>query len=209
MLIFLLRTIIFYFITIIALRFMGKRQIGELEPSELVITILISELATIPLQDPESPGINIITAVFALVAIEIIFSELSLKSTAVSSFISGKYNIIVENGKINQNEMRKAQLTLGELFEEIRSSGALSINDVKFCILETNGKMSVFLRENTKQKSVPVPLIVDGKILKKNIQKVGLQNEYILREAIRKGWEIKDVFLLFIEDGELFWTKKE
>jgi len=206
----LIRTIIFYVLTMASVRLMGKRQIGELEPSELVITIIISELATIPMQDAEYPLINIAVSIFALAAIEIFSAAISLKCRKVGEIISGKYSIIVDNGVINQEEMKKNQLTLGELYEELRQNGALDLSDVKFCILETSGKMSVILKKDAVQNSIPYPLIADGQPIKENILKYGKTQAEIMKEAKKHGIkDIKDVFLCVNNDGTLEWTKKD
>lgn len=206
----LLRTVIFYILTILAIRLMGKRQIGELEPAELVITIIISELATIPMQDREYPILNIIIAIISLISLEIFSSTISLKSRTAESVLAGRYNVIVENGVINQKEMKKTQLTVSELYEEIRQNGAMDINDVKFCILETSGKMSVLLKKDTVQNSIPYPLIVDGKILYENLLKANITEEQLLSEAHKQNAEdFDDVFLCIRNSGNFEWILKD
>ena len=206
----LMRTVIFYIITILAIRLMGKRQIGELEPSELVITIIISELATIPMQDREYPLLNIVIAVTVLISLEIFSAAISVKSRTAERVLAGQYNIIVENGVINQCEMKKAQLTISELYEEIRQNGAMDINDVKFCILETSGKISVLLKKDTEQNSIPYPLIVDGKLLRKNMLKANVDEKHLLEEAKKhKAKSFDDVFLCIRNAGNTEWILKD
>ena len=206
----LLRTFFFYILTILAIRLMGKRQIGELEPSELVITIIISELATIPMQDREYPIVNIVVAIIVLISLEIFSAVISLKSRSVERVLAGQYNIIVENGVINQSEMKKTQLTISELYEEIRQNGAMDINDVKFCILETSGKMSVILKNGTEQNSVPYPLIVDGKLLTDNLLKAQISEKQLLCEAKKhKAKSFDDVFLCIRNSGNTEWILKD
>lgn len=206
----LLRTVFFYVMTILAMRLMGKRQIGELEPSELVITIIISELATIPMQDREYPVVNIVVAIIILVALEIFSSILSIKSRSAERVLSGQYNVIVENGVINQTEMKKAQVTVSELYEEIRQNGAMDISEVKFCILETSGQMSVILKNNTEQNSIPYPLIVDGKLLYQNLSKANITEKQLLSEAKRhKANCFDDVFLCIRNSGNTEWILKD
>lgn len=177
MLITFIRTVIFYFITITAIRIMGKRQIGELEPTELVVTIMISELATIPIQDIESPIINTLISIFTLVAFEILISVISMKSQALRYSVSGKYSVLIDNGKINVDEMRKVQLTVDELMEELRQKGVLNPEDVQYCVLETSGKMSVFPKKTTAVGIFPLILISDGKVVKNNMKKMGLKRK--------------------------------
>ncbi len=206
----LIRTAIFYFLTMLAMRFMGKRQIGELEPAELVVTIIISELATIPIQDPASPLINSVIAIFALASMEILISAISMKSNFFRTVMSGKYSVIIENGRINQTNMRRSHLTLDELFEEIRQHGATELEQVRLCVIETSGKMSVFLKNQTEKGTLPLILIVDGKAVKENILKAGLTENTVEKMAKTRGFNgVKDVFCLEYHDGKMSWTGKE
>ena len=142
---------------------MGKRQIGELEPSELVITIIISELATIPMQDREYPLLNIVIAVTVLISLEIFSAAISVKSRTAERVLAGQYNIIVENGVINQCEMKKAQLTISELYEEIRQNGAMDINDVK------SGSLEYWLNDGSRKKTAKLSegcaYILNGRVI--------------------------------------------
>jgi len=206
----LLRTFLFYILTIFALRLMGKRQIGELEPSDLVITIIISELATIPMQDNEYPIVNIAVAIIILISLEIFSAAVSLKSRSLERVLSGQYNVIVENGVINQDEMKKTQLTISELYEEIRQNGAMDISEVKFCILETSGKMSVILKNGTEQNSIPYPLIVDGKLLTVNLNRAHMTEKQLLSEAKKNNaGSFEDVFLCVKNSGNIEWILKK
>ena len=130
-----IRTALFYILTVLSLRLMGKRQIGELEPTELVVTILISQLATMPMMDLKMPVIYTVVAIAALVAFEILSSVIAMKSSLFRSFLSGDYSIIIDNGVINQNEMTNSQLTRDELMEELRQHGAIHVED---CLLYTS-----------------------------------------------------------------------
>lgn len=189
---------------------MGKRQIGELEPAELVITIIISELATIPMQDREYPIVNIAVAVIILISLEIFSAEIALKSRSIERVLAGQYNVIVENGVINQEEMKKTQITISELYEEIRQKGAMDISEVKFCILETSGKMSVILKKGTEQNSVPYPLIVDGKLITQNLSRANITEKQLLAEAKKhKAERLEDVFLCIKNSGNTEWILKK
>ena len=205
-----IRTVILYILTILSLRLMGKRQIGELEPSELVVTILISELVTIPMQDLDYPLMYAFIPILALVAMEVLSSSLLLKSRIFRSFLAGSYSVIIYNGKIDQKEMGKSQLTIDELMEELRQNGALSLDEVKFCILETSGKISVMLKADCQTEALPVMVIVDGKIVKENLQKAGLDQPGLTK--ILKSYHVeneKDVFCMSICNGNVVLVKKE
>ena len=139
----ILRTFILYAAVIIAVRIMGKRQIGELEPSELVVTILISELAAVPMQDPGIPIISGILPIIILVIIEVIISVITLKNSRTRKFFFGSSVIVIENGKVNFKELKKARVNLDEINEELRQKDVFDITQVKYAILESNGKLSV------------------------------------------------------------------
>ena len=203
MLITFIRTAFFYFITIIAIRIMGKRQIGQLEPTELVVTIMISELATIPIQDIDSPIINTLISIFSLVALEILISVISMKSQALRYSVSGKYSVLIEDGNINVDEMRKIQLTVDELMEELRQKGILGPEEVQYCILETSGKISVFPKKTTQKGAFPLILISDGKIVKNNLKSLGWDKQK-LENLIQSKYEksIRDMLIfLYNEEG--------
>lgn len=204
------RTVILYILTIVSLRLMGKRQIGELEPSELVVTILISELVTIPMQDLDYPLFYAFVPILALVSMEVLSSALLLKSRLFRNFLSGNYSVIISEGKLDQAQMRQSQLTIDELMEELRQHGALSIDDVKFCILETSGKVSVMLKSSCTTPALPIMVIVDGKVVKENLTKAGLDKAGLLK--ILKTHHLsseKEVFCMSICKGEIVLVKKE
>jgi len=143
-----LRTIILYISVVIAMRVMGKRQIGELQPSELVITIMISELATLPVSEPNIPLLFGIIPIFTLVSLEIILSFLSLHSKKARLILSGEPNVIIRNGRINRKEMERIRLSSDDLTEELRQLNCTNINDVHLGIVETNGKLSLILKQD-------------------------------------------------------------
>ncbi|MBQ2880787.1 MAG: DUF421 domain-containing protein [Clostridia bacterium] len=205
-----IRTVIFYLITIIAIRVMGKRQIGQLEPTELVVTIMISELATMPIQDIDSPIINTVISIFSLVALEILISVLSMKSQALRYSVSGKYSILIDDGKINIDEMRKVQLTVDELMEELRQKGVLNPEDVRYCILETSGKMSVFSKKTTEKESLPLILISDGKVVKNNLKGLGLKRKDLENLVNSKyGKQIGDLLIFLYNKDSMTAVDKE
>lgn len=204
MLIAFIRTIVFYFITMLAIRVMGKRQIGQLEPTELVVTIMISELATLPIQDLDTPLVNSFVSIFTLVSFEIIISVISMKSSFMRRAVSGKYSIIIDNGKINVGEMKKVQLTVDELMEELRQSDILSPKDVRYCILETSGKMSVLSKKETEHDTLPLILVSDGKVVEKNLETMNMnKKELEMMVESKYGMKTKKLFMLLYANGEM------
>lgn len=197
-----IRTVIFYFITMFAIRIMGKRQIGQLEPTELVVTIIISELATIPMQDTESPVLNTLVAIFALVGIEVVISILSMKLPKLRQFISGRYSVIIDDGRLDVEEMRKVQLTVDELTESLRQNGILNIEDARYCILETGGRISSFSKNDVKSGELPVVLISDGVIVRRNLRHASLDKRS-LKALVKEKYGVKagGLLLLLYENG--------
>lgn len=206
----LIRTVILYAFTVLTMRMMGKRQIGELETSELVVTILISELVTLPMQDADYPLVYAFIPVFALVGMELLTSVSLMKSRLFRNFLSGSYSVIIADGKLNQQEMSRSQITIDELMEELRQKGALNIDEVKFCILETSGKISVILKKDCQSTALPAMIIVDGKLIKSNLVKAKMSRNQI--SGILKKYQVKsekDVFFLSVCDGQVILIKKD
>ncbi len=199
----LIRTVILYVVTMVAVRCMGKRQLGELEPMELVVTFLISDLATLPMQDLEAPLLNSIVPIAALVLLEIFTSVLSMKCSWLHRIMSGRYTLLINEGKLNQTELKRSHMTVEEVMEELRQSGILTLEQVRYCVLETGGKISVLSVDEAEADSLPLMLIADGKMLRQNLQTAGLSKadlQTILKEqGIQK---IRDVFLLYTVQGK-------
>lgn len=146
-----IRTVILYFVVIIAMRLMGKRQIGDLQPSEMVVTIMISELAAIPMGNSGTPILVGIMPILILIVLEIALSCGAMKSKRLSRLISGKPSVIIHNGKINKEEMRRLRMNYDDLKEELRLEGCTDIKSIKYAILETNGQLSLLSTEGGQQ----------------------------------------------------------
>jgi uncharacterized membrane protein YcaP (DUF421 family) len=150
MLIPVVRTVILYLVVIVALRALGKRQVGELEPNELVITILISELAAIPMQNSEQPLISGVVPIAVLVFLGALSSFIALKSRKFRHIMFGKPSVVVENGRIIKSELKRLSMSDEELAEELRLQSITELSDVKYAIVETNGRLSVILRKEAQ-----------------------------------------------------------
>ena len=135
-----IRTVVLYLVVILCMRIMGKRQVGELQPSDLVVTILISELASVPIQDLNRPITSGVIAIFVLVLLELLLSTLTLKSMFVRKIFEGKASIVIKNGIIDQKMMKKLRITIDDLLEGLRQTGAFLPDDVDFAIMETNAQ---------------------------------------------------------------------
>ncbi|NLL47914.1 MAG: DUF421 domain-containing protein [Firmicutes bacterium] len=223
MLITLIRTFFLYTLVVITMRLMGKRQIAQLEPFELVITIIIAELAVIPMQDPNIPLINGIIAITTLLFIQVTFSVLSLHSLAFRSFLDGRYSLIIADGVILEKEMRKARYNLDELLEQLRQRSIFDLSDVEFAILETSGELSVLLKSqkrgvtpqdlqiDTAYEGLPLVVIVDGQVMTSELKKSELSEAWLRSELEKQGIKSpSDVLIASLNtSGELFLQAKE
>ena len=217
------RTIILYLVIIIALRIMGKRQIGELSSSEFVITILVSQLATVPMGSVSTPLIYGVIPILTLLSLEIIISSLFVKNRWIRKIVVGHTSILIENGKINQPEMKRLRLTLDELLEELRLKSFMDISTVKYAILEANGELSVFpfSKDESVTKSdinitedtsfLPFTIISDGVLIKSEAERLGKNENWIKKQLAKKNIKsIHDVFLMQAdENGGILIIPKE
>lgn len=217
------RTIILYIIIIVALRLMGKRQVGELSPSEFVVTLLVSELATIPMQSTAIPLSHGIVPIFTLLALELLISTIFIRNSKIRKLAVGRINMLIEDGKVKQDEMRKLRITLDELLEEIRLKGYLDISEIKYAILEANGELSVFpfskyepvtredMKINENKTLLPHTIISDGVYIKSEAEKLG-RNKNWVKKQLRKSdvSSVEDVFLMQADrNGKITIIPKE
>lgn len=208
MIISVIRTILLYIVIIFAIRIMGKRQIGELQTSELVVTLLISDIAAIPMQNTEQSLLSGVVPILILIICEIIISFIMLKRAGFRRIICGKPIIIISEGKIDQGEMHKLRMSTEDLTEELRQQGIFNIEDVNFAIVETNGKLSVLKKP---EKDVPTAedlgiepenngletvVISDGEISKCSLKICDLSKEWIFEVLKKENIDINDVFLM-------------
>jgi len=213
MLVSLIRAFILYVLIFGCMRLMGKRQLGELQPTELVITILVSAIVAIPMQENSLPLGNSIIAVLLLVSFEIINSALSLKSPRLRSILEGNSVVIIRDGIIDQKQMKKLRLSADDLLDQLRQKDVFDINDVRYAIIETNGQLSVMLKpekENVTAEMIEIKnepkgllcmVVNDGVILHNSFKECGMTDsklEMILKE---KNMNIKDVFFMLADNG--------
>lgn len=219
MIIVVIRTLILYIVVITALRIMGKRQIGELQPSELVVAIMISDLATVPMESVDIPLLSGIIPVLTLIMAEVITSYLSLKSKLVRKFIIGQPSIVIYDGKINEQELERLRFNLDDLLEELRLNGCHDISDVAVAVIETSGKLSVIPRDNARSVTVedmkltnirhdglPCTVIADGRLNEYELKRSGKTKEELTDELKKHGAKsLNEVFIASVDaEGELF-----
>lgn len=219
----LVRTVILYILLILGIRLMGKRQVGELEPSELVLSLVIADLAAVPMQDFGIPLSTGIIPILTLLSLTMLLSVLTLKNIRLRGLICGEPSIIIQNGHIDQGEMRRNRLTIDELLEELRNQGYTDLTGIQYAILETNGQLSVLPKaerqpltlydfgRSTTEHGLPVVLISDGQILLSNLKKRNLSQQWLDHALTEHGISnCKTVFLMTIDDAdEIYLVKKE
>lgn len=227
------RTVLIYFVVFLIMRLMGKREIGKLSVFDLVISIMIAEIAVFIIDDPHMPIINGIVPMVTLVMIQIVLAYLTLKNQKARAWFDGKPSFLIENGVLNQKEMRKQRYTLDDLLMQLRERQVTNMADVEFAVLETSGKLSVI--EKTEHDSneperpaapvpkeaetdkprfryegLPLPLIMDGKVQDENLMKIGKTRFWLKNQLQSKGaYDFKEVFFCSIDHrGRMYLDKK-
>ncbi len=205
------RTIMMYFFVTIGIRLMGKRQIGDMQPNELVVTLLISEIAAIPLQDTNQPVMNGVIAIFVLVVLEIILSVLAMKNFFVRKIMSGQSVVVIKNGVIDQSAMQMVRMTVLDLIELLRGQNVFDISTVAFAVLEVNGDLSVLLKTEEMPVTVkdieiqkesaglPLPVITDGKLVDESLKALETDEKHIADLVAKNGLELSEVFLMMLD----------
>ena len=218
-----IRTVLLYLVLIVVVRMMGKRQIGQMEPSEFVVTMLVANLASIPMQDGGIPLFSGVVPIVTVLGLELVLSALSMKSTAVRRALCGKPVILIENGKILQNNLKKTRVTLDELTGHLREKDVLDLQSVQYAILETNGNLSVFPYPKEKPASAkaagvqvkkqffPVTIISDGKLLRENLKVANKDEKWVSRVLEERKTRIEKTWLLTVDgsDKVVFYPKEE
>ena len=221
MIISVFRTIILYFFVTLGIRLMGKRQIGDMQPNELVVTLLISEIAAIPLQDTTQPILNGIVAIFMLVILEIAASVITMKSFFMRKLLSGKSAVIIKNGEIDQTAMKNVRMTVLDLVELLRGQNVFDISTVAFAVLEVNGDLSVLLKSSKQPvtagdiavkknpEGLQLPVISDGMIVKESLKALEITEKDITDRLSGNGLNVNEVFLMTLDRYDNFSIVKK
>lgn len=204
-LIIVIRTLLLYIVILLIFRLMGKREIGELSILDLVVYIMIAELAVVAIEKPDSQIFKNVLPMFLLMVVQIILAIFSLKSKTFRDVVDGKPTIIINKGKIDENAMRKIRYNFDDLLLQLREKNIAKISDVEFAILESSGTLSVFEREGNKDGGITIPLIIDGTIQKTNLEKID-KTDFWLRQGLRKeGYkDISKISFCSYENGQFF-----
>ena len=216
------RTVILYLILIGVIRTMGKRQIGQMEPSEFVVTMLVANLAAIPMQDGGIPLYTGVVPILTVLAVELVLSVCSMRSVLIRRVLCGKPIILIENGHILQQNLRSTRVTLDELTGQLREKNILDLKSVQYAILETNGNLSVFpFAKNqpaeakdvgvaVKDQYLPVTLVSDGYLYRKNLGAAKRDEAWVHRVLQERQSTLADTFLLTVDEkGHILHLKKE
>jgi len=216
------RTMILYSVLIAVVRLMGKRQIGQLEPSEFVVAMLVADLAAIPMQDGAISLLNGLVPILTVLAMELILSGLSMRSIRLRKLLCGKPVILIENGKINQRNLKRTQVTLDELSGHLRQKDVLDIQAVQYAILETDGNLSVFpypselpasardAKIKASKQYLPVTVISDGRLLHENLQVAKKDGAWLRRTLQERSATLEGTYLLTVDDrGQIYYIPKE
>ena len=216
------RSIIIYIIVLIVMRLMGKREIGQMQPFELAISIMIADLASIPMTDIGIPISNGIIPILGLLVMHLVISILNIKSSVIREFICAKPTVLINKGKIDEVQMRKERFTLNELEEKLRSNNVMNIGDVEFAILETSGDISVIQKPNKRTttpedfnimpdyEGMTYNLVIDGKVMNDNLKLIEKNYDWLKKQTQKFQMMPEEALIVTInEKGNIFCQKKE
>jgi uncharacterized membrane protein YcaP (DUF421 family) len=223
MLIVFIRAVILYAALILGIRLMGKRQIGELQPSELVTAVLLSNIASLPVEDPAIPMIIGIIPIFTLICLDVIMSYASLRFRGIRRLVCGSSKIVITNGKIHQKELLRLRYSADDLLESLRAMGIFDIDEVQLAVVETNGSLSVYQKfanrpvtnkdldlKGEKDKDPPMMVIENGTFIDSALQAVGLSRASVSQELSDKGTDINTIYICTADpDGIVNIIEKE
>ena len=222
MIIIFFRSVILYVLVLFVMRLMGKREIGQLQPFELAIAIMISDLASTPMTEIGVPLIHGIIPIISLLSMHLVISFLNLKSIKVREFVSGKPAILIYRGRIDEKVLKKERFTLNELEEKLRSNNVMDIGDVEYAILETSGDVSIIQKPNKRTltpedlnimpeyEGITYDLVLDGKIMYENLKKIGKNYSWLKKQTEKFDMLPEEALIVTINaKGSIFCQKKE
>ncbi|SHE35657.1 DUF421 domain-containing protein [Clostridium fallax] len=222
MIIVIIRTVLLYFLVVLIMRLMGKRQIGELQPYELVITMMISDLASLPMQDTRLPLLLGVIPIVTLLILKTVLSELQLKSYFARKVLDGTPCIIIKNGEINFSALKDQRINIDDLMEGLRLNGFFDVTDIQYAILENNGQLSIIpkndsspvtkadLKIKEKDAELPLVLLIDGRLSETALKSLGKNHNWFNKQLKKNNIKSKDdLFIAMINSkGEFYFQKK-
>ena len=219
MLINFFRSIFLYVVVLIVMRFMGKREIGQLQPFELAISIMIADLAATPMAETGIPITNGIMPILGLLVMHLVISMINLKSTKAREIICGKPSILIFRGKVDEKVLKRERFTINELEERLRDNNIFNIGDVEYAVLETSGQVTVIPKPNKrpttpedfniepKYEGIPYDLVVDGKVMYKNLEKLGKNYVWLKKQTEKFGIKPEDALIVTIDGNNQFFCQ--
>ena len=219
MLITFFRAIVLYIIVLIVMRLMGKREIGQLQPFELAISIMIADLASLPMTETGVPISNGIIPILGLLVMHLTISMLNMKSTKAREIICGKPSILIFRGKVDEKVLKKERFTINELEERLRDNNIFNIGDVEYALLETSGQVTVIPKTNKrpttpedfnmepKYEGIPYDLVVDGKVMYKNLEKLGKNYVWLQKQTEKFGIKPEEALIVTIDGDNQFFCQ--
>ena len=214
-----IRAIILYIIVLVVMRLMGKREIGQLQPFELAISIMIADLASVPMTESGIPIGNGIVPILGLLLMHIIISVLNLKSMKIRGVMCGKPSLLIYRGKIDEKVLKKERLTINELQEKLRGNNIVNIGDVEYAILETSGQVTVIPKPNRrpatpedfniepKYEGIPYDLVIDGKVEYENLKKIGKDYTWLKKQTEKFGIKPEEALIVTIDGDNKFFCQ--
>jgi len=222
MIIILIRTLILYAFVLISMRMMGPGELSQMQPFQMVIILMIAELAALPMEDTGLPLLNGFVAILGLLFAQVIISYINLKSEKARRIICGRPTILISKGSINEQELKRLRININDLMEQVRSKDYHNIADVEFAILETSGDLSIIPKPNKRlvtledmnltpiNEGLPVSLILDGHINIDNLRKINLSKEWLLSQLKAQGISSeKQVLLCYIDENKKLYIQKK
>jgi len=219
MLVTFFRAIILYIIVLIVMRIMGKREIGQMQPFELAISIMIADLAATPMAETGIPLSNGVIPIFGLLVMHLFISTLNIKSTKAREILCGKPSILIYRGKIDEKNLRKERFTINELEERLRDNNIFNIGDVDYAILETSGQVTVIPKPNKrntipedfnidpKYEGISYDLVVDGNVMYKNLEKIGKNYIWLKKQTEKFGIKPEEALIITIDGNNQFYCQ--
>ena len=203
-----IRVTILYVLVLIIMRLMGKREIGQMQPFELVIAIMIADLASVPMSDIGIPITSGIIPILALLVFQLLISIINLKSIKAREILCGKPRILINKGKIEKSALRKEKITINELQEKLRQKDCFTLDNVEYAILETSGDLSII--QKSEKNGLPYDLVIDGKIMHQNLKKISKDINWLENELKKMGITAEEALVItYDETGRIFYQKKE
>ena len=222
MLITFFRSIVLYIIVLIVMRLMGKREISQMQPFELAISIMIADLASIPMTEIGIPIFNGIVPILGLLLMHLVISVINIKSITLRKFICGKPSILIYRGKIDEKVLKKERFTINELQERLRRNNIFNLGDVEYAILETSGEVTVIQKPEKRgttpedfqivpeYEGIPYDLVIDGKVMYKNLEQLGKNENWLKKQLIHFKIKPEEALVVTIDGkNQIFCQKKE